>query len=475
MYESALVSIVGEEIVLEEERKTGRRISKWSTFVDGKDGFLYGIPWEARRVAKFNPVDKSMEMIGPDLGDNTLWACGVLAKNGCIYCPPSDYGDDNSFKMLKIYTNDGTVVSFGINEGEWMSGALGADDCIYFCPFYKIDRDTIHILRVDPDTDTLSNIELPDCSYLSFVGTVLGKDNCIYGLLQNNYTEKCVLRFDPMNPQDISFFGNAGQEYHEDEFDEEEDKSFDFNTDGVLGNDGHIYALNYYGQVLKVDTSKRIVSTMQKKLKSGYITRPIIGLDQCIYWPSRDAKDRVLKFDPTTQSTRKYDSIGLDVVYLEGDECNWFGGALASDGVIYCAPLDANRVFAIDPLRELSINMKQRMIFYPDELGRLFLQNNESYSESLFESAVRKFGLARALRLLDECLPSDDEWAERHRSVDSVSLDKSEASGGRKRKRSYKSVPLFVLAASGCWNVGDVPLGVIYHLMRRNVSGLMVS
>ncbi len=47
------------------------------------------------------------------------------------------------------------------------------------------------------------------------------------------------------------------------------------------------------------------------------------------------------------------------------------------------------------------------------------------------------------------------------------------ASDGRKRKRSYNCASLFVLAASG--DVGDVPLGVIYHLARRNVNGLLIS
>jgi hypothetical protein len=93
--------------------------------------------------------------------------------------------------------------------------------------------------------------------------------------------------------------------------------------------------------------------------------------------------------------------------------------------------------------------MKEMIRSHPHELGRLFVQNNEAYkSESLFESAVRKFGFARALRVLDECLP-----------------------------KCINSVPLFVLAASG--GVGDVPLGVIYHviyhLARRNVDGIMRS
>ena len=45
---------------------------KWLDFVDGGDGFFYGIPYFARRVVKFNPLDKSLTEIGPDLGEGTL-------------------------------------------------------------------------------------------------------------------------------------------------------------------------------------------------------------------------------------------------------------------------------------------------------------------------------------------------------------------------------------------------------------------
>ena len=38
-------------------------------FVDGKDRFLYGIPCDARRVVKFNSLDKSLMEIGPGLGE----------------------------------------------------------------------------------------------------------------------------------------------------------------------------------------------------------------------------------------------------------------------------------------------------------------------------------------------------------------------------------------------------------------------
>ena len=137
------------------------------------------------------------------------------------------------------------------------------------------------------------------------------------------------------------------------------------------------------------------------------------------------------------------------------EEYGWYGGALADDGVIYFAPGSAGRVLAIDPFRELSVTVKDNMRLYPKELGRLFVQTGETYRESLFDSAVRKFGHDRAFGLLDECLPSDDEWG------DKMALD---------------GIPLFMLAASsgvGNDGVGGARLDVIYHLMRRNVQGLL--
>ena len=59
----SLTTLIGDEI-------QGRY--KWSAFVDGKNGFFYGIPFNARRVVKFNPLDKSLTEIGPDLGEGTL-------------------------------------------------------------------------------------------------------------------------------------------------------------------------------------------------------------------------------------------------------------------------------------------------------------------------------------------------------------------------------------------------------------------
>ena len=96
------MNLVGEEL----EGKC-----KWSGTLAAPNGSLYGIPSAARRVVKFNPVDKSTTRIGPDFGvgdygdDNFKWNQGGVTNNGIFYCPP--YGSYRG--ILKIDTN--TIMS----------------------------------------------------------------------------------------------------------------------------------------------------------------------------------------------------------------------------------------------------------------------------------------------------------------------------------------------------------------------------
>ena len=62
MTESYLTTLIGDEIDID-------GCEKWSAFVDGGDGVFYGIPSCAHRVVKFNPLNKSLTEIGPDLGE----------------------------------------------------------------------------------------------------------------------------------------------------------------------------------------------------------------------------------------------------------------------------------------------------------------------------------------------------------------------------------------------------------------------
>jgi hypothetical protein len=402
--------------------------TKWSTFVDGEDGFFYGIPCDAHRVVKFNPLDKSLTEIGPDLGDGYgKWKCGVRANNGRIYCAPFE-----ADHILKIDTIQGTVETLDDVElpetgygyfGLWASGALAADNNIYYMP-----ESARRIMRLNPENDTLSSVgdDLGQ-GWSKYRGTVVGNDDCLYGI---PHSAKRIVKFDPTNPDTTSTIG------------EEARRSFECDGNGVLGGDGYIYAANYFGQVLQIDTTSNNSYTWIGVIRiydgtgAGW-GDPIVGVDKCIYWPPFNA-NRVLKFDPETQQLPSL--VGGDL----GERVSkWLGGALATDGVIYCIPYYSTRVLAIDPFKELAMTMHHIIHQYPEELGRLFVKDEECH-KTFYGSAVRKFGIEKVFKfLVEECLPSDKEWADTR-------------SG---------NLPLFIIAAS-CENSA---VSVICHLLRRNV------
>jgi hypothetical protein len=396
---------------------------KWSSFVDGGDGFLYGIPYNARRVVKFDPLDKSMTEIGPDFGEGgAKWMCGVLANNSSIYCAP--YLANH---ILKININDGTVETLDNVElpetGDylWETGALATDNNIYYMP--SCAR---RIMRLNPDNDSLSSVgdDLGE-KWEKYKGTVVGKDDYLYGI---PFAATHIVKFDPSNPGTTSTVGEVAEEYFE-------------CGNGVVGGDGYIYAANRYGQVLKVDTANSDYTWLGDPLSSGGWGDPIVGVDKCIYWPPLYA-NRVLKFDPETQQSPSL--VGDDL----SEKGGWNGGALATDGAIYCIPYSATQILAIDPFDECSATLQTNMTLYPQELGRLFLkQDGEQCDETFFESSLRKFGGEKVFQLIEECLPSDEEWDGAHNG----------------------NLPPFMVAAS-CENCA---VSVIYYLLRRNVNGFL--
>jgi hypothetical protein len=417
MTEPSLTTLIGDEI-------QGDR--KWSDFVDGEDGFFYGIPSCARRVVKFNPLDKSLTEIGPDFGDDLAkWTCGVRANTGDIYCAPC-----NADHILKIKTSDGTVETLENVElpetarnSSWVSGALAQDTNIYYMP-YNARR----IMKLNPDNDTLSSVgDDLGIGYGKYIGTVVGKDDCLYSI---PYDNTHIIKFDPTNPDTTSAVGEEAEELF-------------MCRNGVLGGDGDIYAANRFGQVLKIDVTMNSDYTwIGDPIYSGGgggWGDPIVGVDKCIYWPPCNA-NRVLKFDPETQQLPSL--VGDD---LGKGRFKWEGGALATDEVIYCIPYSSTQVLAIDPFKELAMTMQNNIIKHPKDLGWLFAKKDDGCNETFYGSAVRKFGIEKVFKfVVEECLPSDKEWAD---------------------TRSGSYLPLFMVAAS----CESCTVSVIYHLLRRNV------
>ena len=72
----------------------------------------------------------------------------------------------------------------------------------------------------------------------------------------------------------------------------------------------------------------------------------ILGIDGCIYWPPQNARDALLIYHPPSNQNSL---IGLDLASrnLEPEGDTLFGGALATDKVIYFISSNANRIVGI--------------------------------------------------------------------------------------------------------------------------------
>ena len=102
-------------------------------------------------MLKFNLIDQSKPLIGPNLGnDPSKYLGGAEDGKGCIYCAPN-----TSDRILKIDTVNCTVALPGSilpEEGSrmWRKGVLVLDGNIYFMP-----ADARRILKLDPRNDTV--------------------------------------------------------------------------------------------------------------------------------------------------------------------------------------------------------------------------------------------------------------------------------------------------------------------------------
>jgi hypothetical protein len=287
-----------------------------------------------------------------------------------------------------------------------------------------------HILKLNPDNDSVASVgdHLGDVNN-KYSGTVLGKDNCLYGI--PGYSKR-IVRFNAVD-QSISFVGDEARD------------SFNCIGNGALGRDGCIYALTHRGRrVLKFDVANNTYDSivLEAGLQSQFFQffwwgSAILGNDGCIYWPPGHS-NRALKFDPET----KIGSLVGDDFGGETPITKWRSGSAGPNGAIYCIPYGASRVLVIDPFKEFAMGLQANMEQYPEELGRLFKIDDNKHGKTTFECAVRKFGIEKVFQVIENCrIPSSVE-----------------CSGSR--------LPSFMVAAS----IANSAVSIIYHLLRNNVD-----
>jgi len=63
---------------------------KWSGFVEGEDGFLYGIPFLSNELLRFDPINHTATLIPlpEEWRVDIKWNGGVQGENGFIYGIP---------------------------------------------------------------------------------------------------------------------------------------------------------------------------------------------------------------------------------------------------------------------------------------------------------------------------------------------------------------------------------------------------
>ena len=155
--------------------------------------------------------------------------------------------------------------------------------------------------------------DLGEGSY-KYIGTVVGIDGCVCGITDDTYR---IVKFDPINDT-TSFVGKKV------------DSKFLCNGDGALGTDGCICAGRQDGRIMKINTHNDPHCDVGNSIDRGITiySDTILGIDGCIYWPSAKSR-RIRKYDPHT-----YQSSLVGIDFGSEDHKQWYGGCLASDGVI---------------------------------------------------------------------------------------------------------------------------------------------
>ena len=94
------VSLVGTNLSLNSVNDI--RCTLWDDFVEGSDGYLYGIPCLSDTILRFDPIKKDSNEIPLD-GIEGGWTFGVRANNGFIYALPIfDFGPLLEIGPLKV-------------------------------------------------------------------------------------------------------------------------------------------------------------------------------------------------------------------------------------------------------------------------------------------------------------------------------------------------------------------------------------
>ena len=137
----------------------------------GNNGWLYGIPYGSNRIVRFNPADHATSTVGEAITNYLCCKGGVLGRDGFIYVV-----DDHDGRVLKIdvVNNSYSFVGGNLNlcclvQSGKIVFVLGNDGCIYWPPnhasrIYPLRLTHKHVIEIYSGCFFQSSLSHTGCS-----------------------------------------------------------------------------------------------------------------------------------------------------------------------------------------------------------------------------------------------------------------------------------------------------------------------
>ena len=385
MNSESIVSQIGDSNSNSNGNELLKGGDKWDGTIRGVDGCMYGVPFKARKVLKLNSTDRSISIIGPDLGNGeSKWSGGALClADGCIYCAPF-----NAEYVLRINTNpknspqsrikSGVTVLTNVElpeegDGKWCSGGFSPlDGCVYFMPC-----NARKILKLDPswypeaESDSESDVSLDtdsesneDSSVDSNVESNSDSDTPDRYDLPESDTDRDCDRDRDAEPGPVPLPETRVHSVGED-LDKEGYQMCKF-LGTVIGVNGYVYGIpHFYDYFVKFNPLSQRTLFITGNVHETALDRfncnngTLVEHDNCIFALSNDGFIFNLDCEDDTLYVHTVDVYPLPVAIANGGP-SWGDGVLAHDGNIYWPPCNAARVL------QFSLHTERSTLVGPD-------------------------------------------------------------------------------------------------------------
>ena len=277
--------------------------------VDGGNGFMYLIPYNATDIIKLNPLTGAQTTVATGGLSGVSYIKGIKAANGKIYCPPFNETRvmviDPSTDTVTFITGAGATNQKYVNAAEY-NGVLYCAPAGLSAP--------VNILQIDTATDTIT---FDTTATYQGYGDAVAVGNIIYFLPINSNN---VLKWNAItkvpSTQTLTNYGFYSSSFYH----AASNTIYAIPTINPIG-----------GQLVKIDGSTGVPSLFGPVIVSGDYVTATIGSDGIIY--ASGTTTNVLTLNMDTEAT---------AVLSATAGTNYQGSDLFStDGNIYAIPVDS--------------------------------------------------------------------------------------------------------------------------------------